>query len=182
MRKQRRLLCAIIIALLCSSGRVPKNCCHGFAVVRSPEKNTSRQRDRLIVGMVAADDGGAPILSRQDRSITARRLVFDGLEAFRGGNIPQSIELFDQAEETQGSSLTPFLWQRGISYYYNNEFEKASRQFRTDVRVNPSDVEEIVWDIASQLRLRPDTFPVSSQLALPPGTRDRRRIMVRAFP
>ena len=120
----------------------------------------------------------ATTATTEDRS-TARSLVFQGMEAFRNGNVEGSIRLFDQAERVQGPSLTPYLWQRGISYYYANDFAKASRQFRTDVQVNPSDTEEIVWDIASQLRS--DTkFPVPNQLALPVGSRDRRRIMVRS--
>jgi len=122
----------------------------------------------------------ATTASTEDRS-TARSLVFQGMEAFRKGDVEGSIRLFDQAERVQGPSLTPYLWQRGISYYYANDFAQASRQFRTDVQVNPSDTEEIVWDIASQLRLDPTTkFPVPNQLALPDVNRDRRRIMVRS--
>jgi Flp pilus assembly protein TadD len=64
------------------------------------------------------------------------------MRAFRRGNVAESIQLFDLAERlSTSSSLTPFLWQRGISYYYVNDFAKARRQFRTDVAVNPSDVE-----------------------------------------
>ena len=128
--------------------------------------------------MMAA--AAATTATTEDRS-TARSLVFQGMEAFRNGDVEGSIRLFDQAERVQGPSLTPYLWQRGISYYYADDFAKASRQFRTDVQVNPSDTEEIVWDIASQLRLDPATkFPVPNQLALPVGSRDRRRIMVRS--
>jgi hypothetical protein len=108
------------------------------------------------------------------------------MNEFRAGKVAESIRLFDEAEALQGPTLTPYLWQRGLSYYYANEFEAASRQFRIDVRVNPSDVEEIVWDIASQLRRNqqigsPQQFPLPTQLSLPPGNRDRRRIMVRFY-
>jgi hypothetical protein len=113
-------------------------------------------------------------------------LVRRGMNEFRAGKVAESIRLFDEAESLQGPTLTPYLWQRGLSYYYANEFEAASRQFRIDVRVNPSDVEEIVWDIASQLRRNQQTgstqqFPIPNQLYLPPGNRDRRRIMVRFY-
>jgi hypothetical protein len=112
------------------------------------------------------------------------QLVRSGMNEFGAGKVAESIRLFDEAETLQGPSLTPYLWQRGLSYYYANESELASRQFRIDVRVNPSDVEEIVWDIASQLRRNqqtgsPQQFPIPNQLSLPPGNRDRRRIMVR---
>ena len=176
MGKEIGLICAL--ASLCS--RILD--CHGFVLRHRLVGIRGRFATTPLTAGSADDDKGASILLGQDRFLTARRLVSEGMEAFRAGNIKQSIELFDQAEATQGPSLTPFLWQRGISYYYDDDFESASRQFRTDVRVNPSDVEEIVWDIASQLRLQgPDNaaFPVPNQLALPPGTRDRRRIMVR---
>jgi tetratricopeptide (TPR) repeat protein len=114
-------------------------------------------------------------MAESDRS-TARQLVQEGMEVFREGNVRRSIELFDQAESLV-PGLAPFLWQRGISYYYDDQFQKASTQFRTDVQVNPLDVEEIVWDAASQLRIHPDEFPVPAAMSLPTGKQDRRNIM-----
>lgn len=109
----------------------------------------------------------------------ARQLVSDGMQAFRQGQIEDSIRLFDAADAQVGDgSLHPFLWQRGLSLYYAGRFDEASQQFRADVAVNPSDTEEIVWDIASQLRLRPKKFPVPNQMSFPMGVGDRRRIMV----
>jgi hypothetical protein len=119
-----------------------------------------------------------------DSRLLARQFIQDGMLAFRLGNVSKSIELFNLAEQMDPTIL-PFLWQRGLSYYYANEFEKASQQFRYDVRVNPYDVEEIVWDIASQLQSnrnqQPEVapaFPIVRQLSLPAGSTDRRRIMV----
>lgn len=106
----------------------------------------------------------------------AQKLVFRGMNAFRNGQVDESIQLFDQAEALK-PSMTPYLWQRGLSYYYADRFAEASQQFRVDVQVNPLDVEEIVWDIASQMRLRPNESP--NAMALPAGKRDRRKIMVR---
>jgi tetratricopeptide (TPR) repeat protein len=110
---------------------------------------------------------------------SARRFVAEGMTAFRNGQVERSIDWFDQAERAAPALITPYLWQRGLSYYYTDQFDNASRQFRTDVQVNPADVEEIVWDIASQLRRSGDNgqFPVPSQLQLPRN--DPRRIMVR---
>jgi hypothetical protein len=108
----------------------------------------------------------------------ARQLVGSGMDAFRQYNVAKSIELFDRAEAVF-PTLTPYLWQRGLSYYYADRFQDASRQFRIDVQVNPSDTEEIVWDVASQLRMDGSVFPIANQMALPKGTRDSRRIMVR---
>jgi tetratricopeptide (TPR) repeat protein len=124
--------------------------------------------------------------SENQNRMLARQYIQEGMELFRNGDVAKSIEYFDSAEQND-RSITPYLWQRGLSYYYNQQYEKASQQFRVDVSVNPYDVEEIVWDIASQLQLirmqQPDQktdamFPISNQLSLPPGSKDRRRIMV----
>ena len=107
----------------------------------------------------------------------ARRYVGAGMQAFREGRVQESIAYFDQAEAAE-PQIDPFLWQRGLSYYYANDFGKASQQFRRDVKVNPLDVEEIVWDIASQLRADDSTaFPLKTALQLPPNQSDRRPIM-----
>ena len=125
-----------------------------------------------------------PSSDNQNR-LLARQYIQDGMELFRRGDVSKSIEYFNSAEQND-RSITPYLWQRGLSYYYNQQYDKASQQFRMDVSVNPYDVEEIVWDIASQLRYNQNQnqdskviFPISNQLSLPPGSRDRRRIMVR---
>ena len=80
----------------------------------------------------------------QLEKIPPRKLVQLGMQYFKQGDVESSIELFDQAEKID-SSLTPYLWQRGISYYYADRFKEGSDQFRYDVKVNPLDVEEIVW-------------------------------------
>jgi len=99
------------------------------------------------------------------------------MASFRQGQVEQSIELFDQAQAEE-PRLEPYLWQRGLSYYYVNDYAKARRQFQTDVQVNPLDVEEIVWDVASALRLNNNQqLPVPDAMALPAGKQDRRPIM-----
>ena len=98
------------------------------------------------------------------------------MQRFRQADIPGSIELFDQAERLD-PSLRPFLWQRGISYYYANRCQEGSDQFRYDVRANPLDVEEIVWDIACLSKINPDDVPPAKMMSLPKGKSDRRRIM-----
>jgi lipoprotein NlpI len=98
------------------------------------------------------------------------------MDAFQNGQVEESVRIFDSAASL-APSLSPFLWQRGISLYYVDRFEDASKQFRVDVQVNPNDTEEIVWDIASQLRYLP--LEQVKMMQLPPGVNDRRRIMVR---
>jgi hypothetical protein len=111
-----------------------------------------------------------------DNNVSGRKLVFQGMEAFRAGQLTESVQLFDQAGSVQ-PSLQPFLWQRGISLYYANDFTAASKQFQNDVTVNPLDVEEIVWDIACQLRISGGAFPPANAMSLPTGKTDSRRIM-----
>lgn len=109
-----------------------------------------------------------------------RRLVSRGMESFRDRDVTKSLEYFDRADASSvpPGSLRPYLWQRGISYYYLDRFEEGSKQFRLDVSVNPLDVEEIVWDVACLARMDPGgEFPPRKKMALPAGKTDRRRIM-----
>ena len=46
----------------------------------------------------------------------------------------------------------PYLWQRGLSLYYAEDYEKAAQQFRDDVAVNPNDTEEAIWAYLSECR------------------------------
>lgn len=114
-------------------------------------------------------------------TMTPRQLVQAGEQLFKKGQVQESIQLFDKAEQVN-ANVTPYLWQRGISYYYDDDFKKGSQQFRIDVKVNPLDVEEIVWDIACQARMKSaGTISEVEKMALPLGRTDRRRIMVRVF-
>ncbi|KAL7528500.1 hypothetical protein ACHAXR_002479 [Thalassiosira sp. AJA248-18] len=108
-------------------------------------------------------------------------------------DVPSSLAYFDKADAlaVPAGSLRPYLWQRGISYYYLDQFQQGSDQFRLDVSVNPLDVEEIVWDIACLARMNNmmmmnnnnnkdggGEYPQKEQMmALPNGKKDRRRIM-----
>ena len=72
-----------------------------------------------------------------------RILVSEGMDRFRRGDVDGSIEAFDLAEKNlQG--ITPYLWQRGLSYYYADRFQEGSEQFKIDVSVSPLDTEEDV--------------------------------------
>jgi len=116
--------------------------------------------------------------------VSPRMLVSNGMQLFRQGDVQGSLAAFDKADAAvPDGSLKPFLWQRGISYYYLDRFREGSHQFKFDVKVNPLDVEEIVWDIACLARLNSvDSssnveFPPSDMMSLPKGKKDRRKIM-----
>lgn len=67
-----------------------------------------------------------------------------GMVYFQLGKIQESITDFDTAEKLD-SRLTPYLWQRGLSYYYAERFAEGAKQFEIDLTVNAQDVEETVW-------------------------------------
>lgn len=67
-----------------------------------------------------------------------------GMVYFQLAKIDQSIQDFDTAE-TLDIRLKPYLWQRGLSYYYAEKFAEGAQQFEIDLTVNAQDVEETVW-------------------------------------
>lgn len=162
----------------------------------------------LTLNMIRSSSSGddtSPAIRDNDESVTstvdnkkannnnnnrneARYYIQLGMELFRKGNIIGSIDSFNHAEVLD-NTITPYLWQRGLSYYYNYQYNIASKQFQYDVNVNPYDVEEIVWDIASKCctinrsassQSSSLSYPLQSNqmMSLPKGSQDRRRIMV----
>jgi tetratricopeptide (TPR) repeat protein len=88
-----------------------------------------------------------------------------GMASFQLGNIAASIDDFDRAEQLD-PALTPYLWQRGIAYYYAERYVDGTRQFEADLAVNRHDVEETVWRYLCQAQVlgtraaREALFPV----------------------
>src|SRR5262245_34164770 len=75
-----------------------------------------------------------------------------GMALFRLGNITAAIDDFDRAERLD-PALTPYLWQRGLAYYYAARFEDGAKQFEADLTVNGHDVEETVWRYLCQAQV-----------------------------
>jgi lipoprotein NlpI len=88
-----------------------------------------------------------------------------GMVYFKRGEIAAAIDDFDTAEQLD-ASLTPYLWQRGLAYYYAGRFAEGVKQFTVDLTVNAQDVEETVWRYLCQAQLhgaqaaRTDLYPV----------------------
>jgi tetratricopeptide (TPR) repeat protein len=76
-----------------------------------------------------------------------------GMAAFRMGDVAAAIDDFDRAEHLN-PALTPYLWQRGIAYYYAERFEDGAQQFEADLTVNGDDVEETVWRCLCQAQVQ----------------------------
>jgi len=71
-------------------------------------------------------------------------LVHSGMAKFEVGDVEGSLRDFDAALIAR-PSIRPYLWQRGLSLYYLNQFSQGATQFREDVAVNPNDTEEAIW-------------------------------------
>lgn len=67
-----------------------------------------------------------------------------GMVNFQLAKIDESIQDFDMAEQLD-NRIKPYLWQRGLSYYYAERFAEGAEQFEIDLTVNAQDVEETVW-------------------------------------
>ncbi|XHR80660.1 MAG: tetratricopeptide repeat protein [Gloeotrichia echinulata GP01] len=96
-----------------------------------------------------------------------------GMVYFQLAKIDESIQDFDTAEKLD-ARLKPYLWQRGLSYYYAERFAEGAQQFEIDLTVNAQDVEETVWRYLCIARLLGVTEARNSLL---PVKNDPRRIM-----
>ena len=108
-----------------------------------------------------------------------RRLVKDGMELFRGGDVAGSVGAFDRAIAADGR-FAPLLWQRGLSLYYAGDFAAGAAQFRRDVALNPNDTEEAVWTFLCEARLPQYGFQAARERLLTVG-RDPRPYMRVAY-
>lgn len=88
-----------------------------------------------------------------------------GMVNFKLAKINESIADFDHAE-TLEPRLLPYLWQRGLSYYYAERFEEGAKQFEVDLTVNTQDVEETVWRYLCIARLKGVTEARNSLLVV----------------
>jgi len=96
-----------------------------------------------------------------------------GMVKFQLAKIDESIQDFDMAEKLD-NQLTPYLWQRGLSYYYAERFAEGVQQFEIDLTVNGHDVEETVWRYLCMARLSGIAEARNSLLTV---KNDPRRIM-----
>ncbi|MFM9156914.1 MAG: tetratricopeptide repeat protein, partial [Dolichospermum sp.] len=96
-----------------------------------------------------------------------------GMIYFKLGKIQESIQDFDTAENLD-LRITPYLWQRGLSYYYAAQFFQGAKQFEIDLTVNSQDVEETILRYLCMARLSGVTEARNSLL---PVRNDPRKIM-----
>jgi tetratricopeptide (TPR) repeat protein len=111
------------------------------------------------------------IIRNQPKNSTA--YIRRGMVNFQLAKIDESIQDFDMAEQLD-ARIKPYLWQRGLSYYYAERFAEGAQQFQIDLTVNAQDVEETVWRylcIARSLGVK------EARNSLLPVKNDPRRVM-----
>ena len=78
------------------------------------------------------------------QTVTFKDLIYSGMDAFRREDISSSVKMFDEAL-VKAPEMYPYLWQRGLSLYYANDYAKCSAQFNFDTKINSKDYEETIW-------------------------------------
>lgn len=73
-----------------------------------------------------------------------RLYINRGMLYFKLGRLIDSLKDFNKAEELN-PQLTPYLWQRGLTYYYLEKYAKAARQFELNLSIYSQDIENTLW-------------------------------------
>lgn len=96
-----------------------------------------------------------------------------GMVHFQLADINAAIADFDMAEIIE-PELKPYLWQRGLAYYYAGRFGDGARQFEEDLTVNFEDLEESLWRYLCLAQLN---GPVPARECLLGGKNDPRWVI-----
>ena len=89
-----------------------------------------------------------------------------GAARFKSGDVPGSIVDFDK-QIALDPTTEPRHWQRGISYYYDQQYKKGAKQFENYQTYDAGDVENVVWRFLCQskydgvARARGDMLPLA---------------------
>jgi tetratricopeptide (TPR) repeat protein len=102
----------------------------------------------------------------------ASAYVQRGMLRFKLAQIEAAIADFDCAEGLN-PAIAPYLWQRGLAYYYADQFAAGARQFEIDLAVNGRDAEETIWRYLCLARLK---TPLEAKNALKLSIGDPRPI------
>jgi len=105
-------------------------------------------------------------------NLRAAALQRRGEERFFAADIDGSIADFDAVVAIEPLQ-DPHHWQRGLSYYYAEEYEKGKAQFERHQTVNSQDVENAAWHFICAVRA-PDGSVEAAQEEFIPITRDSR--------
>ncbi|MGB3190196.1 MAG: hypothetical protein WBB43_12360 [Limnoraphis sp.] len=111
------------------------------------------------------------------RPFDPKAYVQRGMVHFKLAQIEESIQDFDQAEKLE-PTLQPYLWQRGLSYYYARQFQAGANQFELDLVVNAQDLEETIWRYLCMAQLLGDEAAKDCLLSV---RNDPRKVMRQVY-
>ena len=92
-----------------------------------------------------------PTTRQRASDFAARVLHRRGEEHFRQARIAAALADFDRELELRPEDAADH-WQRGIAYYYADEYGKGVKQFELHQQVNPQDVENSAWHFLCLVR------------------------------
>lgn len=85
----------------------------------------------LAGGLLVA--GGVAAMAAAAASADPNALVRQGMNKFRDNDVEGSIQLFDAALEAR-PAIRPYLWQRGLSLYYVEQYQEGAQQVGSGTR------------------------------------------------
>ncbi|KAL4448342.1 hypothetical protein ABPG75_005561 [Micractinium tetrahymenae] len=103
----------------------------------------------LAGGLLAA---GGVVAMAASAAADPNALVRSGMNKFRQNDVEGSLADFDAALAAR-PAIRPYLWQRGLTLYYLQQYQEGAQQFRDDVAVNPNDTEESIWAFLCEAQL-----------------------------
>jgi hypothetical protein len=120
---------------------------------RRPRRHRIPRRDALAAAAaasvaLASTPSAASAAGTMDPISTLTRR---GMAKFARDDVEGSVADFDQVIALDGRRA-PYMWQRGLSLYYLDDFDAGAAQFRRDVAVNPNDTEEAIWAFLCEVR------------------------------
>lgn len=124
----------------------------------------------LLAPIADGKDESAKIAQQYTASILHRR----GWNFFKEGKVKESVADFDRELELE-PGYAPSHWQRGIAFYYTEEYQRGVDQFELHKTVNPEDVENAVWHFLCAVRApegtveaaRANLIPISGDSRVP---------------
>lgn len=146
--------------------------------------NASRKGEFIRRGLAAGIITGTSIaiasvagVMAASAAMTPQGLVQSGMKKFVDNDVEGSLIDFNRALELD-SSIRPYLWQRGLSLYYVEQYAEGGKQFREDVAVNSSDTEEAIWAFLCEAKVQGISTARDSFLVV---GRDPRPVMRAAY-
>ncbi len=124
---------------------------------KADNRSAAELRRVLLQNVHRGNDDQVPALAEklhQHSDVSGADLMAIGEAWFGVGQMDKAVAAYDEVLKRYPSQK-PHLWQRGLALYYNNEFERAVDQFNSHQTLGTSDIENSVWHLMSNARLKP---------------------------